>query len=104
MHSYISDTIVNGRMVLFKTSPQASELNQSCSEQIHFNGPGLGPKNKSTKNDCTLTIPQLSLTKAVWGKLNPTDLVLIQETKEQSLKINKFKEFFYKLCKNLIIE
>ena len=91
MHSFISDTIVNGRMVLFKTCPQ---LNQSCSEQIYFNGPGLGPENESTKNDCTLTIPQLSLTKTVWGKLNSTDLVLIQETKEQSLKINKFKEFF----------
>ena len=71
-----------------------TKLNPSCSGQIHFNRPGLGPGNKSTKNDCTFTIPQLSLTKAVWGKPNPTDLILIQETKEQSLRIDEFKEFF----------
>ena len=67
---------------------------QSASDdcgQIHFYGSGLLSGNK---NDCTLIISQISLTKAIWDKLTSMDLVLIQETKEQSLKINKLKDIF----------
>ena len=43
-------------MESLNTSPQAVELNPSCSEQAHPNRPGTGPGHKSTEPGSIFTI------------------------------------------------
>ena len=43
------DPIVHGQMELPDISPQAIDLNPSCSEQAHSNRPGISHGYKSTK-------------------------------------------------------
>ena len=40
----------------FNTSPQAIELNPSCSKQAHSNGPGTDPMYESTEPEFTLAV------------------------------------------------
>ena len=91
------DPFVNGRMELPSTSPQAVELNPSCSVKAHPNKPGTDPGYKNAESGIIFAIFRVPFiicpfrcADATSGKVVGTngylDLILSRRASENTIK------------------